>query len=61
MAFPNGKAQELRRPLAGFDSIEDALRDFAEGRLIIVLDNEERENEGDLIMAADKVLTYFLT
>ena len=57
LAFPNGRTRDLGRPLAGFDSIEDALQDFAKGRLVIVLDNEERENEGDLIMAADKVLT----
>lgn len=35
-----------------FDSIEDAIRDIAAGRLIIVTDDEDRENEGDLIMAA---------
>jgi len=37
-----------------FDSIEDAIRDIAAGRLIIVTDDEDRENEGDLIMAASK-------
>ncbi|CAI8276848.1 MAG: Riboflavin biosynthesis protein RibBA [Opitutia bacterium UBA7350] len=38
-----------------FDAIEDAVRDIAEGKLIIVTDDEARENEGDLIFAADKV------
>lgn len=38
-----------------FDSIEDAIRDIADGKLIIVTDDEARENEGDLIFAADKV------
>ncbi|MEK9727777.1 MAG: bifunctional 3,4-dihydroxy-2-butanone-4-phosphate synthase/GTP cyclohydrolase II [Candidatus Margulisiibacteriota bacterium] len=35
-----------------FDLIEDAIKDIANGRMVIVLDDEDRENEGDLIMAA---------
>jgi 3,4-dihydroxy 2-butanone 4-phosphate synthase/GTP cyclohydrolase II len=38
-----------------FDSVESAIQDIAEGRLVIVTDDEDRENEGDLIMAAGKV------
>ena len=38
-----------------FDSIEDAIFDIASGKLIIVTDDEDRENEGDLIMAGEKV------
>ena len=37
------------------DSIEDALADFREGRFVIVVDDEDRENEGDLIVAAEKI------
>lgn len=37
------------------DSIEEAIRDFAEGKFVIVVDDEDRENEGDLIIAAEKV------
>ncbi len=37
------------------DSIEDALTDFREGKMIIVVDDEDRENEGDLIVAAEKI------
>ena len=37
------------------DSIEDALVDFREGKMIIVVDDEDRENEGDLIVAAEKI------
>lgn len=37
-----------------FDTIEDVLADIAAGRLVIVTDDEHRENEGDLIMAAQK-------
>ncbi|NCG09417.1 MAG: 3,4-dihydroxy-2-butanone-4-phosphate synthase [Verrucomicrobia bacterium] len=38
-----------------FDPIEDAIRAIADGELVIVTDDEARENEGDLIFAADKV------
>ncbi|MBN2536956.1 bifunctional 3,4-dihydroxy-2-butanone-4-phosphate synthase/GTP cyclohydrolase II [candidate division WOR-3 bacterium] len=38
-----------------FASIEAALRDIRRGRMVIVTDDEARENEGDLIFAADKV------
>jgi 3,4-dihydroxy 2-butanone 4-phosphate synthase/GTP cyclohydrolase II len=37
-----------------FDTIEDALEDIRQGKMVIVVDDEERENEGDLIMAAEK-------
>ena len=36
-------------------SVEDAVRDIAAGKFVIVVDDEDRENEGDLIMAAEKV------
>ena len=36
-------------------SIEDALKDFKEGKFVIVVDDEDRENEGDLILAAEKI------
>lgn len=37
------------------NSIEDALKDFKAGKFVIVVDDEDRENEGDLIMAAEKI------
>lgn len=37
------------------DTIEEAIADFREGRFVIVVDDEDRENEGDLIIAAEKV------
>ncbi len=37
------------------DTIEDAIKDFAEGKMIIVVDDEDRENEGDIIVAAEKI------
>jgi 3,4-dihydroxy 2-butanone 4-phosphate synthase/GTP cyclohydrolase II len=39
----------------GFDPVEDAIAEIAKGNMIIVTDDESRENEGDLIMAASKV------
>ena len=38
-----------------FHSIEDAIRDIKQGKLIILVDDEDRENEGDLVMAAQHV------
>lgn len=38
-----------------FDSIESALDDIREGKIIIVVDDEDRENEGDFLMAAEKI------
>lgn len=37
------------------DSIEEALADFRQGKMVIVVDDEDRENEGDLIVAAEKI------
>ena len=38
-----------------FDSIESAIEDIKEGKLVVVVDDEDRENEGDFIVAASKV------
>ena len=37
------------------DKIEDAIADFKEGKFVIVVDDEDREDEGDLIIAAEKI------
>ena len=37
------------------NSIEEILADIAAGRMVVIMDDEDRENEGDLIMAAQKV------
>jgi 3,4-dihydroxy 2-butanone 4-phosphate synthase/GTP cyclohydrolase II len=39
----------------GFDSVEEAVEDIRQGKMVIVVDDEDRENEGDFILAADKV------
>src|SRR5438132_5496268 len=38
-----------------FDAIDDVLSDIAKGRMVIVTDDADRENEGDLVIAAEKV------
>jgi len=38
-----------------FSTIEEAIEDIKNGKIIVVVDDEDRENEGDLLMAADKV------
>lgn len=38
-----------------FHSIPEAIEDIRDGKIIIVVDDEDRENEGDFLMAADKV------
>ena len=37
-----------------FNSIQEAIEDFKQGKMVIVVDDEDRENEGDLIIAAEK-------
>ncbi len=46
------------------DLVRDAIRDISEGRLVIVADDEDRENEGDLVCAAERItpdLINFMT
>ncbi len=37
-----------------FNTIEEAIKDFKEGKMLIMVDDEDRENEGDVIIAAEK-------
>jgi 3,4-dihydroxy 2-butanone 4-phosphate synthase/GTP cyclohydrolase II len=38
-----------------FNTIEDAIKDIKQGKMVILVDDEDRENEGDLTIAAEKV------
>jgi 3,4-dihydroxy 2-butanone 4-phosphate synthase/GTP cyclohydrolase II len=38
-----------------FDTIEDAIKDIKQGKMVVLIDDEDRENEGDLTIAASKV------
>jgi 3,4-dihydroxy 2-butanone 4-phosphate synthase/GTP cyclohydrolase II len=51
-ALAPSSAEKAESP---FDSIEDAIDDIRSGKMVVVLDDEDRENEGDLVMAAEKV------
>jgi 3,4-dihydroxy 2-butanone 4-phosphate synthase/GTP cyclohydrolase II len=42
-------------PELAFSAIEDIVADIRDGRMVIIVDDEDRENEGDFIMAASKV------
>ncbi|XP_043720652.1 bifunctional riboflavin biosynthesis protein RIBA 1, chloroplastic-like isoform X2 [Telopea speciosissima] len=46
---------DLDHPTAGFSSIPEAIEDIRQGKMVIVVDDEDRENEGDLIMAGSLV------
>jgi 3,4-dihydroxy 2-butanone 4-phosphate synthase / GTP cyclohydrolase II len=48
-------AEQLAEHEGPFDSIEDAIVDIRAGKMVVVLDDEDRENEGDLVMAAQMV------
>ena len=50
-AKPSDPTDDLQEP--GFSSVEKAVEDFRAGRFVIVVDNDDRANEGDLIIAAE--------
>ena len=41
--------------MSAFNTIEEAIRDIHDGKIVVVVDDKRRENEGDLVMAAEKV------
>ena len=49
------KVTELKDESFRLDSVEEVLADLRAGRMVIVMDDEDRENEGDLLMAASLV------
>jgi 3,4-dihydroxy-2-butanone 4-phosphate synthase/GTP cyclohydrolase II len=51
----SNRRSAVTREQFSFTSIEVALRELRAGRVIVVVDDEDRENEGDLIMAAEKI------
>jgi 3,4-dihydroxy 2-butanone 4-phosphate synthase / GTP cyclohydrolase II len=48
-------AEEIVQPQSPFDAIDGAIADIGAGKMVVVLDDEDRENEGDLVMAAQMV------
>ncbi|MCO5546754.1 hypothetical protein L7F22_000190 [Adiantum nelumboides] len=53
--FPKELYRDPDCPTEGFTSVPEAVKAIQEGKFVIVVDDEDRENEGDLIMAASKV------
>lgn len=51
--FIKGEAAAATFTKSGFDAIQDIIADFQKGRMVILVDDEDRENEGDIIIAAD--------
>jgi 3,4-dihydroxy 2-butanone 4-phosphate synthase/GTP cyclohydrolase II len=45
----------MREMRADFATVEEAVEDIRQGRMIVLVDDEDRENEGDLAMAAEKI------
>jgi 3,4-dihydroxy 2-butanone 4-phosphate synthase/GTP cyclohydrolase II len=52
--FPS-LGEQVGQAVSPFDSIEGAIADVRAGKMVVVLDDEDRENEGDLVMAAQMV------
>ncbi|KAJ6737242.1 GTP CYCLOHYDROLASE II-RELATED [Salix viminalis] len=52
--FVDNDEYDLDRPTEGCASIPEAIEDIHQGKMVIVVDDEDRENEGDLVMAASK-------
>src|SRR3977135_1005112 len=46
---------DMREMRADFATVEEAVEDIRQGRMIVLVDDEDRENEGDLAMAAEKI------
>uniref|UniRef100_A0A0R0ISZ5 GTP cyclohydrolase II domain-containing protein n=1 Tax=Glycine max TaxID=3847 RepID=A0A0R0ISZ5_SOYBN len=59
--FADRNEYDLDCPTQGFSSIPEAIEDIRQGKLVIVVDDEDRENEGDLIMAASMVTPTAIT
>ncbi|CAO2814765.1 unnamed protein product [Amaranthus hypochondriacus] len=52
-AMEDDLGDDLDRPTQGFHSIPDAIEDIRQGKIVIVVDDKDRENQGDLVMAAE--------
>ena len=50
-----GKGAPAPAAAPALNSIEEILAELRAGRMVVIMDDEDRENEGDLIMAAERV------
>jgi hypothetical protein len=46
--------QQTRESSMAFNSIEEIIEDYRQGKMVLLVDDEDRENEGDLLLAADR-------
>ena len=53
--MPDNMKTHPKALAGGFSDIEDIIADVKAGKMVIMVDDENRENEGDLLMAAEKV------
>ena len=53
--MPEKTTTAAKTETSPFSKIEDIIADIAAGKMVIMVDDEDRENEGDLIMAAEKI------
>src|ERR1700735_4670490 len=51
----DGEAGDMTEHDARFATVEEAVEEIRQGRMIVLVDDEDRENEGDLTMAAEKI------
>ncbi len=49
------KPQSKSKQMPAFNTIDEILEDLRRGKMAVIMDDEDRENEGDLIMAAESV------
>jgi len=54
-------AEGVRRESQRFASVEEAIADYRQGKVVIIVDDEDRENEGDLCMAAEFITPEAIT
>ncbi len=54
-AMPSALADPSTRPLTSIAPIEDIIADMRAGKMVILVDEEDRENEGDIVIAADHI------
>ena len=57
MDFKISKGKEGKKKMFEYNTVEEAVKDLQDGKLILVSDDESRENEGDLICAAEFATT----
>jgi 3,4-dihydroxy 2-butanone 4-phosphate synthase / GTP cyclohydrolase II len=55
MIYEEQREREGLRDAVEFATIDEAIRDLKSGRMVVVVDDEDRENEGDLVTAAEMI------